>query len=497
MKQDALLDPDLADSARVLIARGRLLAEREPELYRTASRGRVELTRFFRTELGWRLDVLESADMVRLHKRRQDVPNDRGPRLRREGRETALAPRAVLILSALVCEQLWRRPRMTLNDLLQSVAQVCATDSEQSLLPRFVVVAADGVSKREAHENRQSLVDALRLLQADGTIAVDADLDRAAGDDASDLVVAASRDRLAAKFSSLSPSLLKLSQLPPQRHAQALTADLLLDDSELLEDSDSTIHSDEDPGDELRANADFGQRRTEDDDLDERQTEDPQASQSTRAARGETARRRQRAIRRLVDDPGSDPVPDNYLQTSTGRNRALNVLHALGLSGTVRRDWWQVSDPSGLGSALDFPNGRRSERQAALALIEYLGSRELTAEGREQLVTVGEIVTLLDQVRAELPRWAAAYDKRLPALARAAASELVSAGLLLNAAPVAPADDDTGDSEQRCWQPTPAVRMWRIKLKATPSPNSTTGDEPIALDLTDGADELPPALFDE
>lgn len=202
MKQDALLDPDLADSARVLIVRGRLLAEREPELYRTATRGQVELTRFFRTELGWRLDVLESADMVRLHKRRQDVPSDRGPRLRREGRETALAPRAVLILSALVCEQLWRRPRMTLNDLLQSVAQVCATDSEQSLLPRFVVVAADGVSKREAHENRQSLVDALRLLQADGTIAVDADLDRAAGDDASDLVVAASRDRLAAKFSS-------------------------------------------------------------------------------------------------------------------------------------------------------------------------------------------------------------------------------------------------------------------------------------------------------
>lgn len=161
----------------------------------------------------------------------------------------------------------------------------------------------------------------------------------------------------------------------------------------------------------------------------------------------------------------------------------------------MRRDWWQVSDPSGLGSALDFPNGRRSERQAALALLEHLGSRELTAEGCEQLVTVGEIVTLLEQVRTELPRWAAAYDRRLPALARAAASELVSAGLLLNAASVAPADDDTGDSEQRCWQPTPAVRMWRIKLKAPPSSHPTTGDEPIALDLTN-ADELPPALFD-
>jgi hypothetical protein len=46
-----------------------------------------------------------------------------------------------------------------LFDALQSVAQVCATDSEQSMLPRFVVVAADGVSERKAHWNRQSLVD--------------------------------------------------------------------------------------------------------------------------------------------------------------------------------------------------------------------------------------------------------------------------------------------------------------------------------------------------
>src|SRR4051812_22150944 len=128
MSHDALLHPDLAESARCLIAKGRLLAEREPELYRNASRGRAELTRFFHTELGWTLEVLEAADMIRLHKRREDVPSARGLRVRREGQDPVPASRLVLLLSALACEQLWRRPRMTLNDLLQSVAQVCATD---------------------------------------------------------------------------------------------------------------------------------------------------------------------------------------------------------------------------------------------------------------------------------------------------------------------------------------------------------------------------------
>jgi hypothetical protein len=58
MRQDTLLDPDLADCARVLIAQARLLAEQDPELYRTATRGKVALAAFFAAELGWTLDVL-------------------------------------------------------------------------------------------------------------------------------------------------------------------------------------------------------------------------------------------------------------------------------------------------------------------------------------------------------------------------------------------------------------------------------------------------------
>lgn len=457
-----MLNPDLAEPARRLIAQARLLAEREPELYRAAVRGRTELTRFFATELGWTLDVLEPGDMVRLHKRRHDVPGERTPRLRRSGREQTVAPRLVLVMTALVCEQLWRRPRMTLNDLLQTVAQVCAADSEQGLLPRFVVVPGDGVTKREAHTNRQCLVDALRLLQADGTITVEGDLDQAA-DGAGDGIVAASRDRLTAKFSSLSPSLLRLSQLPPHRHAEALTADLLVDDSE------ATVL----PADDV---ADPGPPPG---------TQVPAASER-REGRADTTRRRQQAIRRLVDDPGADPRSDDYLQTSTGRNRALNVLHALGLVATVRRDWWQVTDPSGLGSALDFPNGRRSERQAALALLDHLSSRALTDDGRERPVAIEEMTQRFEQVRARLPRWAAAYDQRPQALAEAAADELVAAGFLIEIRP----GHEPFDVDTRQWQPTPAVRMWRIKVvtRTTDPVDAPTGATAAdhSLSLFDG-----------
>lgn len=439
MRQERLLAPDLADCARALTARGRLLAEREPEFYRAATRGRDALAAFFTTELGWRLDVLESADMVRLHKRRDDVPADRGPRLTRDGRELSAAPRAVLIVSALVCEQLWRRPRITLNDLLQAVAQVCAGDSERGLLPRFPIVAGDNVSKREARQSRQNLVDALRLLQADGTIDVDTDLDRAAGDDSADLVVAASRDRLAARFSSLSPSLLKLSEMAPDRHSHALSTDRPLTGSAGLDDLAGSRE-------ELPAD--------------------------TPAARGDTTLRRHCAVRRLVDDPGCDPGRDDYLQTSSGRNRALDVLHALGLAASVRRDWWQVSDRSGLGSTLDFPNGRRSERQAALALLHHLGRRDRTSDDREPVVALSEIVALLEGVRSRLPRWAAAYEQRLPALAEAAAVELVRAGLLHNLT----LSDAEHDGTERWWRPTPAVRLWRVKLNAAPASRATPTD---------------------
>lgn len=418
MSGEGLLSPDLREAARQLIASGRIRAETAPDQYRAALARRKELADFFRGELGWTVEPLDVARLVRLHKRRSDPPADRGPWLLRDGRAGPVAPPVVLVLVMLVCEQLWRRPRVTLRELLQAIAQVCAAEAPSGRLPAFRVVAGDGTSKREAQQNRQHLVDALKLLEAEGSVTVDADLDRAATDEDSDLVVTAMRDRLAAKLSSLSPMLLGLNELPPAQHAAALSAEFL-------------------------------DGRT-DGDLDDR------AAMSVRD-------RRLQAVRRLVDDPATSPLGDSdqvpYLHTISGRDRALTVTASLGLAVSVRRDWWEVTDPSGLASGTDFPNGRRTERQAALALLAFLPRRPDPSAP----LPLAEITAVIEEARASLPRWAAAYDGRLHALARAAAGELAAAGLLHR-------DEEQADQ----WHPTPGIHLWRVRVRQ-PEPGVQTG----------------------
>ena len=115
MSNSPMLHPDLREPARMLIATGRIRSETDPEWYKEAVSGRKELSSFFQTELGWPLDTSEVARLVKLHKRRSDPPADRGPRLIRDGRSGPLAPAVVLVLEMLICEQLWRRPRMILR----------------------------------------------------------------------------------------------------------------------------------------------------------------------------------------------------------------------------------------------------------------------------------------------------------------------------------------------------------------------------------------------
>lgn len=400
-----LLDPDLADAARHLMVTCRIAASDDPVRYRAVLRGRRELTDFFRTELGWNLHIHDIGGVVRLHKRRDDVPGDRGPRLQRRNGRGEPAPAQVLVLAALVCEQLWRRPRISLRELLQSVAQVCAAEAATGRLPMFRIVAADGVSKREAQAARENIVDAIKLLQADGEISADADLDRAVTDENAEVFITADRDSLASKFASLSPTLLSLSGRPPEQHVATLTA-VSLPDAE------------------------------------------PEAvAQRLASVEG----RRLTALRRVADDPaadpGDDPNPLGYLATSTGRERALTIAASLGLAATVRRDWWEITDPAGTASDVDFPQGRKTERQAALALLSHLphhGTPEIGAE---------EITTLFDEIRRDMPRWAAGYAERLPALARAAAAELVTAGLLRVTV------------EGGRWQVTPGVHLWRVRAR--------------------------------
>ncbi|WCN79670.1 DUF2398 family protein [Micromonospora sp. LH3U1] len=400
-----LLDPDLADAARHLILTCRISSADDPVRYRAVLRGRREITDFFRTELGWTLHIHDVGGMVRLHKRRDDVPGDRGPRLQRRSGRGELAPAQVLVLAALVCEQLWRRPRISLRELLQSVAQVCAAEAATGRLPAFRIVAADGVSKREAQAARANIVDAIKLLQVDGEIGVDADLDRAVTDENAEVFITADRDSLANKFASLSPTLLSLSGRAPSQHVATLTAVSLPD------------------------------------------AEPDAVAQRQASVEG----RRLTALRRVADDPAADPEDDpnpvGYLATSTGRERALNIAAALGLVASVRRDWWEITDPTGTASDSDFPQGRKTERQGALALLSHLPHHDASE------VTADEITTLFEEIRRDMPRWAAGYAEQLPVLARAAAAELVTAGLLRV----------TGDEDR--WQITPGVHLWRVRAR--------------------------------
>jgi uncharacterized protein (TIGR02678 family) len=399
-----LLDPDLADAARHLMLTCRISSADDPVRYRAVLRGRREITDFFRTELGWSLHIHDVGGMVRLHKRRDDVPGDRGPRLQRRNGRGELAPTQVLVLAVLVCEQLWRRPRISLRELLQSVAQVCAAEAGTDRLPVFRIVATDGVSKREAQAARENIVDAIKLLQEDGEISVDADLERAVTDENAEVFITADRDSLANKFASLSPTLLSLSGRPPDEHVSTLTAASLPD-------------------------------------------AEPEAVARWHAS---VEGRRLTALRRVVDDPaadpGDDPNPVGYLATLTGRERALNIAASLGLVTTVRRDWWEITDPTGTASDFDFPQGRRTERQAALALLSHLPQHGAVEVG------VDEITILFEEVRQDMPKWAAGYAERLSALARAAAAELVTAGLLRVI------DEDR-------WQITPGVHLWRVRAR--------------------------------
>jgi Protein of unknown function (DUF2398) len=441
MSNSPMLPPDLREPARLLIATGRIRAETDPERYKAAVSGRKELSSFFHTELSWPLDTSEVARLVKLRKRRSDPPADRGPRLIRDGRRGPLAPAVVLVLEMLICEQLWRRPRMILRELLQAIAQVCAAEAASGRLPTFRVVAGEGLGKKEAQQNRQHLVDALKLLVAEGSVTVDADLDRAVTDEDSDLVVSAARERLAVKFASLSPTLLGLGDLPAEQHTTALCAEYLTEQSASADEPAAMSLQD----------------------------------------------RRLTAIRRLVDDPATDPVDDQseqvpYLHTISGRERALTVAASLGLSATVRRDWWEITDPSGLASGIDFPNGRRTERQAALALLATLPRRPQPAAP----LPLAEITDLIEAARADLPRWAAAYEGRLHALARATAAELVTVRLL------AP-DPNAADQ----WLPTPGVHLWRASVRQPPAPTHDGAPKPTTLDFgtdppgTDGG--MPPS----
>jgi len=81
-----------------------------------------------------------------------------------------------------------------------------------------------------------------------------------------------------------------------------------------------------------------------------------------------------------------------------------------------------------------------------------------------------------------LPRWAAAYEGRLPALARAAAAELAAVGLLTT-------DPDRPDQ----WLPTPGIHLWRARVR---QPQPGTASDGHVLERGDAASMEPAEIPD-
>lgn len=403
------LDADLAGPARHLLATGLLARTDRPEEYRVGVRNLAELEFWFAGRFGWKIVHLRRAEALRLFKRSDTAPADRGPVVPEAARAVASARVAaasripgkpagaeVLAILWVVCAQLWRRPKVTLRTLQADVSRACAADP--SRLPAFAVVAdSDGVTLGQAQRSRRTLVDAIVLLAHLGVLDVATEIDSARTDDTVDVVITASEEMLGNLLACPPPSLLDLDEAPADAHVGLLGA------------------------------AELGG-------VDRRD---------------EPGRRREAAMRAVVDDPTATAEAHPYLGTSAGRPEALTVLADVGLVVTARSDAWQITDPTGEVTDRRFPRGRSMIRQAALLLLARVQDGGALART--------DALDVLAAVRADLPTWAASHP-RLQGLLDHAAAELAEMGLVV----------DDGET----LNPTPAARLWdvRVTLPTPPAP---------------------------
>ncbi len=401
-------DPETGEVIAAVLGSPLLTVEGEPDVFRLAVHHAEDIARWFKTTTGWRFEAYPTDGFCRLYKRRRLPPADRAPRLIRQQR-SARRPASPLVLTllCLVCEQLWRHPETSFQDLQRAIAQTCAAEAGTGQLPAFQPVALDAHAHARARVHRVALVDAVRLLASWQVVTVDRPLEIAEQDERADLAISARRERLLALLACLSPTLLDVNLDQPDTHVSLLCSDQA----------------------ELPEHASAGQH-----DL----------------------RRRHVALQAVLDDPGVPPdsatEAGRYLASSPGRRLALDSAAGAGLTCTVRRDWWIIADPAGVTADLDFPHGRSQEQQAALVLLSELAGREDPTAA----VNAEDATALL---RSHLDRrawWASRYRTTHGAqrLAEQALQLLTQVGVL----------DDAGPGSG-IWQPTPAIHVWQVHIR--------------------------------
>ncbi|MFF9483164.1 DUF2398 family protein [Streptomyces sp. NPDC014733] len=411
------LSPEASPVVAALLARQILAEEDDPEQFRLACHHRHELTHWFSEHSGWRFHVERQAGICRLYKRRFDPPAGRVPLVHRS-RPSARTPvpPLVQILTALICEQMWRAAQTTFNHLQRAVIQACGTEAPTARLPRFQPGAPAGQRQATAAAHRMAFIDALRLLESWHLLAFDQPLNVLEQGTDADLAITARRERLALLIACPPPSLLPIDLDDPNSHVTALCPD--------------------------------------------------QAPPPEGAPPVDTARHHRRtALRAVLDDPGLPPDPATgpgaYLSSWSGREQALNVAAAAGLTCTVRQDWWMTTDPAGHTTDLAFPQRRTVEQQAALLLLHALTRRD------DPLAWFG-LHWASDALAAHLrqrPWWARNYQGagKARTLATAAVHHLLSIGACT-------ADPPPGTG----WQPTPAAHLWQLSITNAPRSHSAT-----------------------
>ncbi|GAA0325193.1 hypothetical protein GCM10010302_75370 [Streptomyces polychromogenes] len=405
------LSPEAGQVAAALLARHVLDAEEDPELFRMAVHHHNEVAHWFGRQCEWPVTLDAAQGAARLCKRRLNPPKDRPPAVPRKKGPVPATPLA-LILVCLVCEQLWRRPSASFNDLQRAVVQACGIEAGEGRLPGFRPVALPGEGQATASAHRRAFIDALLLLESWHILRSDQPLSLLEQDQGGELLLTARRERILLLVAAMDASALEVDLDEPSTHVPSLVG--------------------------------------------ARDGRDPNM-----------AERRYEAIRAVLDDPGVCPDDgQGFLTTPAGREQALDAAAAVGLTCTVRKDWWMVGDLGGRTTERAFPQGRALEQHAALLLMRWLADRE------EPLAWFGPnaAAVALQEVLDANRWWASAYQDARGArrLARVAVDFLQNAGVV-----VPDADEHEG------WRPTPAVHMWHINVAVASRPGGAHDEEDL------------------
>lgn len=345
---------EVARGIRLLLA-GPLIGERgSPEAFDLVRRRREPITRWFEYYCGWQLVVEPRLGYARLFKVRAATDPSRPARRLRSGR--APFDRRRYVLFCVVAAELLTVPVITIGMLADRVAVATATD------------AALADFEPSARGERMAFVDALRLLESYGAVAV--------VDGSTEAYVASAAAK--ALYQVDATLLLRLLAAPVGPSRLAVPAEEIpLRWEELL----------------TAASRERRYTSTSDDEVPVSSTQ-------------RNLWLRHAVFRRLVDDPVlyfDDLTPEErgYLTSPTGRQLLRRAAADGGFVAEERAEGVLFVDPDGIATDERFPDDVAVARAAGLLLLDRV----------DQILTVEQLHVVAAELLDRFPRWARHYQE--------------------------------------------------------------------------------------